>query len=112
LSEANLSETSQHPSKGSYCFVNIDDLIVLAYNPEGSRIVSGYGKRMFRLCLKALSYSVDDYSAIKAIEIMRELQRKEIRVKTTEECPYKGTGMECKKCDLNTQCDIAVFAEG
>ena len=51
----NIGEIDQIP-KCEYKFVDIDELKKLAEGPIGNRIVSGK-KRMYRLCMKALTFS-------------------------------------------------------
>ncbi|MDD5569307.1 MAG: NUDIX domain-containing protein [Candidatus Pacebacteria bacterium] len=47
--------TSLSPTKGNWRFVSPRELGILARFPEGKRLVSGYGKRMHRLCLRMLA---------------------------------------------------------
>jgi len=43
------------PTKGHWRFVSPSELEELANRPIGDRLVSGYGKRMHRLCLRMLA---------------------------------------------------------
>lgn len=65
----NVGETDQDP-KCEHKFIDIDELEKLAEGRTGNRIVSGK-KRMYRLCMKALTFS-PKYSA-EAELIMRQL---------------------------------------
>ena len=44
--------TDQEPTKGEWRFISLSELERLANGPEGNRLVSGYGKRMYRLILR------------------------------------------------------------
>lgn len=67
----NLGEVDQTPGpEYEHKFVDIDELEKLAEGPVGNRIVSGK-KRMYRLCMKALTFS-PKYSE-EAELIMRQL---------------------------------------
>jgi Zn-finger nucleic acid-binding protein len=67
----NIGEIDQIP-KCEYKFVDIDELKKLAEGPIGNRIVSGK-KRMYRLCMKALTFSPNQEYSKKAELIMRQL---------------------------------------
>lgn len=47
----------KEPTKGEFKYVSPGELKELAEGPPGNRIVSGWGKRMSRLALKALVHS-------------------------------------------------------
>ena len=69
----NLGKVDQAPGpECEYKFVDIDELEKLAEGPTGNRIVSGK-KRMYRLCMKALTFSPNKESSKKAELIMRQL---------------------------------------
>ncbi|HOX30105.1 MAG TPA: NUDIX domain-containing protein [Candidatus Paceibacterota bacterium] len=51
------------PILGEWRYVNTKELLELCANPKGNQLVSGFGKRMCRLCLKALTLSSDAESA-------------------------------------------------
>lgn len=48
-----VGEVAEKPTKGETRWVSLDELNRLAKGPEGNRLVSGWGKRMHRLCLMA-----------------------------------------------------------
>ncbi|HOS12654.1 MAG TPA: NUDIX hydrolase [Candidatus Pacearchaeota archaeon] len=69
----NLGEVDQTPGpEYEHKFVDIDELEKLAEGPVGNRIVSGK-KRMYRLCMKALTFSPNQEYSKKAELIMRQL---------------------------------------
>ncbi|MFA5368899.1 MAG: NUDIX domain-containing protein [Candidatus Paceibacterota bacterium] len=43
------------PTRGKWRYVSPDELEDLAFGLEGDRLLSGYGKRMHRLCLRTLA---------------------------------------------------------
>lgn len=47
-----IGKTNQKPTRGNGRFLSLVELEALANAPEGNRLVSGYGKRMHRLCLR------------------------------------------------------------
>lgn len=51
----NIGIVTELPTKGNYRYVSPEELEELANNPVGNRLVSGYGKRMHRLCLCGLA---------------------------------------------------------
>jgi 8-oxo-dGTP pyrophosphatase MutT (NUDIX family) len=51
------------PTVGKWRYVTTKELLDLCANPKGNQLVSGFGKRMCRLCLKALAFSTDAESA-------------------------------------------------
>jgi len=48
----NLGLVEAVPTKGNWKYVSPKELATLANGPIGNRLVSGYGKRMHRLCLR------------------------------------------------------------
>jgi 8-oxo-dGTP pyrophosphatase MutT (NUDIX family) len=70
----NLGKVDQTPGpEYEHRFVDVDELEKLAEGPVGNRIVSGSKKRMYRLCMKALTFSPNKESSKKAELIMRQL---------------------------------------
>jgi len=64
--------TSQFPSKGKTIWVSTNDLNKLA---EENQIVSGWGKRMHRMALQGLCYSINVEYSQKARETLNEIQK-------------------------------------
>lgn len=50
-----ISVLDKKPSKGETRYVSPQELRELAEDPEGNRVLSGWGKRMCRLCLRLLA---------------------------------------------------------
>jgi hypothetical protein len=46
---------TSRPTKGKWRYVSPGELEKIALGPKGNRLVSGYGKRMHRLCLRMLA---------------------------------------------------------
>jgi hypothetical protein len=62
------------PQKGECRWVSLLDLNNLAKKPEGNRLVSGWGKRMHRLCLTAFTRLVEDRNVrFEADKILKEI---------------------------------------
>lgn len=51
------------PTLGEWRYVTTQELLELCDSPKGNQLVSGFGKRMCRLCLKGLAFSEDTESA-------------------------------------------------
>ena len=62
--------TEEEFAKGELMWVCPTMLSALARRPEGSRLLSGYGKRMHRLCLQALARSPQAVYRIRAKETL------------------------------------------
>jgi hypothetical protein len=60
--------------KGEIKWVSPKEVEELAKVPEGERLLSGYGKRMHRLCLQALAHSPKEDFRIQAREMLAEIQ--------------------------------------
>ena len=65
----------EKPSKGETRYVSLQELRELAEGPEGNRLLSGWGKRMCRLCLRLLSSrdAPNREYAIQAGEMLTEI---------------------------------------
>jgi len=42
----------EKPTIGEYAYISPDELWKISHNSEGNRLVSGWGKRMCRMCLR------------------------------------------------------------
>lgn len=63
----------EKPIKGENMYVSPKELNNLAKQPKGSRIVSGFGKRMHRMILKTLCFSSNAKYAREAKKILSEI---------------------------------------
>ncbi|MCX6758109.1 MAG: NUDIX domain-containing protein [Candidatus Nealsonbacteria bacterium] len=52
-----------YPTVGEWRYVDTVELLAMCDQPKGNQLVSGFGKRMCRLCLKGLTFSKDVESA-------------------------------------------------
>lgn len=62
------------PTKGVTRYVSPQELRELAKGPEGNRLLSGWGKRMFRLCLMVFRYSLNPEYVQEAFKMLRAIQ--------------------------------------
>lgn len=67
----------ERPAKGENTYVAPKELRELAGHPKGKRVVSGWGKRMCRMALKALCYSPNPRYQQEAKRIFLEIQQKQ-----------------------------------
>jgi 8-oxo-dGTP pyrophosphatase MutT (NUDIX family) len=70
-----LGIVREKPTIGEYLYVSPEELRKLAENPEGERLVSGWGKRMSRMALMALSHSPNPQFREEAKKMLLEIQR-------------------------------------
>lgn len=68
----NIGRYDEKPTIGEWRYVTTKELLVLCVHPQGDRLVSGFGKRMCRLCLKGLTFSKDAESAALARRMLAE----------------------------------------
>ena len=68
-------EGSPKPTKGETKFVSPQELRELAEGPEGNRLLSGWGKRMCRLCLQVFRYSLNSEYTKEAFAMLLEIQK-------------------------------------
>lgn len=64
----------QEAIKGEVKFVSPEELRELAEGPEGNRLLSGWGKRMCRLCLQGFYYSPNPKYRRDAKKMLKEIQ--------------------------------------
>ena len=70
----NAGVCNHAPVKGTYRYVSPDELEKLVNGPIGDRLVSGYGKRMHRLCLCGIAlYSPNSVYQSQAKEKLQEI---------------------------------------
>ena len=71
-----IGVVDEKPSKGEAIYVSLQELRELAEGPEGKRLVSGWGKRMCRLCLRLLASrdSPNPEYRRQAAEMLKEIQ--------------------------------------
>lgn len=61
------------PVQGETKWVSPEELEELSRDPEGNRVLSGYGKRMHRLCLQTLTHSPNTDFQIRAREMLAKI---------------------------------------
>ncbi len=68
-------ETIGKPTKGKNIYVSPNEIQKLALNSKGNRLVSGFGNRMHRMALKALTYSENVEYKSEARKILSKIVR-------------------------------------
>jgi 8-oxo-dGTP pyrophosphatase MutT (NUDIX family) len=71
-----IGTIKEEPTKGENIYVSPEELRELAERPEGQQLVSGWGKRMCRMALVALSHSPNPQYQKEAEKMLAEIQRK------------------------------------
>jgi len=75
----NCGTVDAEPTKGEWKYVSPKELADLANGPIGNRLVSGYGKRMFRLCLRLFASRDNRNPAYRAAagEMLKKIQEEQ-----------------------------------
>lgn len=63
------------PTKGETKFVSLQELRELAEGSKGNRLLSGWGKRMCRLCLRIFQYSLNTEYSKEAYMMLLKIQK-------------------------------------